>query len=562
MEVMETKRKTDTRSPIAMLLIGILLLIPLVYFAGQTHVQPALQVFQTAQTDGNLLSEPEFIGQENFTRLQEDERFGASLSFNLSLALSRVGVVLFVPVIIGILAGVQKTIGRYLNRLVLAALTGFIAPIALILLWFLYWGQLWGTEPSPVFTESLLANTPETARNSVQLLDALITFGIAVVVGVTGYMAVMRSSRKWLAGFAVWLVGLIIAFASGFLVFEVPFILTRGGPANATSTLMLNIFDRGFTQFRIGYASAQASYIVLGALVVGLLIWLIVTLLQVRIVYAAPDDSGSRSSLLSVLSIPLMLLVAYPIVGLVLWGRWLAIEYEGYGQLAEAVDFAQAQANAQSPWSVIWLIHLPITYLAALSLGFIRPLGKIGSNVLFLLLFAVTLIPLEGLIFEWFTLARDNGVLNSPEALHTPWLVNGFSLLFLKLFFDGAREKYHAARMNGQSARDAFIRTVLVPSLMIAILIGVVLSFISSQSLTWALVTQNSREAWTTPVAITTIMGQFAFENSMLGAAVTTMVTSLIIPFVIAFAILHIVVLDRLVILAGRDNPAKMKVTE
>ncbi|HZV11838.1 MAG TPA: sugar ABC transporter permease, partial [Candidatus Kapabacteria bacterium] len=59
-----------------------------------------------------------------------------------------------------------------------------------------------------------------------------------------------------------------------FQVFEQTYILTRGGPANATLTISYFIFQNAFQFFRMGYASALAY--VLFAIV------FVLTLIQLR----------------------------------------------------------------------------------------------------------------------------------------------------------------------------------------------------------------------------------------------------------------------------------------
>jgi multiple sugar transport system permease protein len=49
---------------------------------------------------------------------------------------------------------------------------------------------------------------------------------------------------------------LVTSIISSFQVFGQVYIMTRGGPANATSTIVYYIYQNGFESFRMGYASA------------------------------------------------------------------------------------------------------------------------------------------------------------------------------------------------------------------------------------------------------------------------------------------------------------------
>ncbi|MBK8046582.1 MAG: sugar ABC transporter permease [Anaerolineales bacterium] len=61
---------------------------------------------------------------------------------------------------------------------------------------------------------------------------------------------------------------LIIATINAFQAFEFIYVLTRGGPNGATTTVVYSIYRNGFDFFRMGFASAQA--LVLAALIFAL----------------------------------------------------------------------------------------------------------------------------------------------------------------------------------------------------------------------------------------------------------------------------------------------------
>jgi multiple sugar transport system permease protein len=64
---------------------------------------------------------------------------------------------------------------------------------------------------------------------------------------------------------------MVTSIISSFQVFGQVFILTRGGPANATATMVYYIFQNAFQSFRMGYASAL-SWLLFAAIFVFTLI--------------------------------------------------------------------------------------------------------------------------------------------------------------------------------------------------------------------------------------------------------------------------------------------------
>jgi multiple sugar transport system permease protein len=51
---------------------------------------------------------------------------------------------------------------------------------------------------------------------------------------------------------------IIISLINGFQIFDSPFIMTQGGPGDATRTVGMYIYEQGFRFFDMGYASTIA----------------------------------------------------------------------------------------------------------------------------------------------------------------------------------------------------------------------------------------------------------------------------------------------------------------
>lgn len=66
---------------------------------------------------------------------------------------------------------------------------------------------------------------------------------------------------------------LVISIINSFQVFDLAFILTRGGPGDATNTVVMYIYNQAFQFFQMGYAAAVAWVLFLIILVITLLQW-------------------------------------------------------------------------------------------------------------------------------------------------------------------------------------------------------------------------------------------------------------------------------------------------
>lgn len=66
---------------------------------------------------------------------------------------------------------------------------------------------------------------------------------------------------------------LVISIINSFQVFDLAFILTRGGPGDATNTVVMYIYNQAFQFFQMGYAAAVAWVLFLIILVITLVQW-------------------------------------------------------------------------------------------------------------------------------------------------------------------------------------------------------------------------------------------------------------------------------------------------
>jgi multiple sugar transport system permease protein len=76
------------------------------------------------------------------------------------------------------------------------------------------------------------------------------------------------------------LINLLGVFIAGFKAMENVFVLTSGGPVNATRTIGLEIWQNAFMYLKFGYATAAAW--VMGSILIGFTLIQIRTLLRMR----------------------------------------------------------------------------------------------------------------------------------------------------------------------------------------------------------------------------------------------------------------------------------------
>ena len=55
----------------------------------------------------------------------------------------------------------------------------------------------------------------------------------------------------------------VIACVQSFSVFDQVNVMTQGGPMNATTTIVHQIFERAFSEFQMGYASSMGTVLLI-----------------------------------------------------------------------------------------------------------------------------------------------------------------------------------------------------------------------------------------------------------------------------------------------------------
>lgn len=134
--------------------------------------------------------------------------------------------------------------------------------------------------------------TTGTAMSAIIIMSVWQGFGYNMIIFIAGLYAIPESqieaaridgAGKWQVFIKIKLplispsifFAIVMTVISSFQVFDQTMIMTAGGPANATNTLVLYLYNNAFTYLKMGYAAAMAW--VLFAII------MIFTLLQMRL---------------------------------------------------------------------------------------------------------------------------------------------------------------------------------------------------------------------------------------------------------------------------------------
>lgn len=244
----------------------------------------------------DIISDPEFVGLQNFAELATDPTVRVSFLNTFGFVVIAVTLQLVVAVLLALL--VQSRMPGWLRTFFRSA---FFFPLILsaasvsLVMAYLF-NEEFGLVNRVLNAVSLpdvgwLTSGPGAAT-VVVLVYVWQNFGFTFLLFVGGLAAIPREvyEASSIDGATGWkqfraitlpllsptvLVASVMAIISALQIFDQPYVLTRGGPGDATRTAVMVIFESAFQQLEFGRASAIG--IVLTLIIVG------VTALQFRL---------------------------------------------------------------------------------------------------------------------------------------------------------------------------------------------------------------------------------------------------------------------------------------
>ncbi|MGH2531546.1 MAG: carbohydrate ABC transporter permease [Thermomicrobiales bacterium] len=274
---------------------GILIIVPALAVLLAVFVYPLLySAYQSVRFyDLARPQEARFVGLDNYVDIVQGREFRRALKNTVIYA----GVAVPIEFVFGLalaLALSQITHGRGLIRMLLT-LPMMLAPIALGLIWkFMYNDQLGiisylirhsGLERPP----PLWLTDPDIALFSIIAVDIWATTPVVILILLAGllsipsdyYEAAKIDGGGTLSSF--WhitlpllkpaiLVTLLLRGMDAFRVFDVVYVLTKGGPAFRTDVLSYYAYRLAFTERSVGDATALAWIMTLILLTAGLVL--------------------------------------------------------------------------------------------------------------------------------------------------------------------------------------------------------------------------------------------------------------------------------------------------
>jgi raffinose/stachyose/melibiose transport system permease protein len=255
---------------------------------GTFVVFPLASTVRVSFYDWNGLTPPVFVGLGNYLALMGDTLFWGALVHNgvflLFYTVLPVGVAFLLVVLLTQERAVRGLaiyrVGLFVPQVIPMVVVGVVwrwmySPINGVVNVVLGW---FGADPRPFLGDA------GTALPAVGLVATWVQYGFAMVLFLAGIQRIDRALFDAAAvdGAGPWarfrhitlpglrgeiVVALTVSMIAAFRVFDLVFVMTRGGPANATNVVAFEIWRRAFQQREVGAAAAVATVLVVLILV-------------------------------------------------------------------------------------------------------------------------------------------------------------------------------------------------------------------------------------------------------------------------------------------------------
>lgn len=272
-------------------LLGWLFVLPYVMGMLVLVTGPLLAVLGISLTQWSLLDSPRWVGLRNYTRLAADTAFLRSAAVTALFTLGLLALNISAALALASLLNVRlRGIGIFR--------TIIFSPVVMpVVAWALVWKFLLQPE-GPVNSglqrlgaqDANLLFDPATALWTVVVIEVIKAVGLNTVIFLSALQGVppelheaarLDGASPWQAFRRITLplisptffLVFIITLIGALKLFTPVYVLTGGGPADATTTLIVYMFKQGFQFFEFGYASAVAAVLFVIVLALTLAQW-------------------------------------------------------------------------------------------------------------------------------------------------------------------------------------------------------------------------------------------------------------------------------------------------
>ena len=158
-----------------------------------------------------------------------------------------------------------------------------------------------------------------------------------------------------------------------------------------------------------------------------------------------------------------------------------------------------------------------------------------GKEVVFVLVLAMSLLPIQIIMIPLFVIVKQLGWINTYQGLILPTAIDAFAIFFMRQFITSIPADYvDAARVDGAGELSIFLR-VIVPMSWPAIITLTVLTALESwDAFLWPLIVVSDQKLATMPLGIAYLKSLYQAPAHWLLAVAVVMALPLLLVFIFA----------------------------
>ncbi len=257
-------------------LVALAFLLPGCIVIGAMVLYPALKAIAISFTDFNLINPAQWVGWSNYVALWSDPFFIGAMKNTLLYLVVVVPVLVVLPIFLALLVNRNIPGIRFFRAAI------YLPVVTSLVISALVWK--WVYEEKGLLNHFLLASgltdnpvgfltDPTYALFSVMAVTVWSGMGYYMVIYLAGLQSIPRHLYEVaeLEGVSTWqqtlhitipllrpfiAVVAVMSSIGAMKVFEEVYVMTQGGPLDATRTLVFHLYESAFVEFEMGYASA------------------------------------------------------------------------------------------------------------------------------------------------------------------------------------------------------------------------------------------------------------------------------------------------------------------
>lgn len=272
--------------------LGYVFILPWLITFLAFDAAPTVAAFYFSLTDYSVLQPGAWIGLDNYVQMfTRDNRYWVSVGDTLYYTIFAVPLGILVALALALLLN-RPVVGNGLFRS-LFYLPSVVPSVAAAIVWLWIFDPLHGILNYALVLAGLppvhWLSSPDLAKPSLILMSLWSTGGTMVIflAGLQGIppelyqAAAIDGANRWCSFVHVTVplltptifFSLVIGIIGSFQVFNAAFIMTAGGPLDATLFYMLAIYNYAFQFFKMGYASAMSVVLFVAVMLLTLVIF-------------------------------------------------------------------------------------------------------------------------------------------------------------------------------------------------------------------------------------------------------------------------------------------------